>query len=122
MLDQNDMKNVFYGTNSMRDLYDGCCYGTHAEMDLVRRLNKFKPSRKTTIDIIVINITKEGKLKNSKPCEKCIECMVDFCKKTKYHIRHIYYSKIDGTIGKTSLKSLHMEKNKFVSTRFRNKK
>lgn len=91
-------------------------------MDLIRKLRKIKTGRTITIDIVVINITKDGKLKNSKPCSKCIECMINFCKEGNYYIRNIYYSKTDETIEKTSLKKLYAEEIKFISTRFRPKK
>src|SRR5437868_4678896 len=92
------------GINTSRNLYAGCEYGAHAEMDLIKKIKyKIKTGQITkNFDIIVINVSRQHYLKNSKPCLNCINQMINFNKKSKYKIKHIYYSNSNGDIQKTS--------------------
>lgn len=117
---QSTVKNVIIGENSFRELYDGCCYGRHAEMDVIKklfRLNKIKTKRDITL--IVIRIDKEGNLCNSHPCKKCTEFMTNISNQRKHNIKDIYYSNNEGNIVYTRLSKLEDINNKHISKRFR---
>ena len=93
-------KKMFTGSNSLRNSYNGecICYSTHAEMDVLYKILKQQKTKvKNIIDlsnyiIIVIRFGKDGNLKNSRPCNHCLETM------TKYRIKKILYSNDDGII------------------------
>lgn len=80
---------------------------------------KQNKKKKQNINFIVINITKNGNIKNSKPCFKCIEYMMMLDEYTNYKINYVYYSSQDNIIKKVKLKDLDMEENKHVSSRFK---
>lgn len=94
------------GTNSTRELYSGCTYGCHAEMDVLSKYDKVKSkSKRVPADIIVIRINRSGEMTNSRPCGKCIKYMAN----SKCKIRHIYYSFDATTIIRTTIKELLSE-------------
>lgn len=104
----------------MRNLYDGCCYGRHAEMDAIKKLcknNKIKLKRHLTL--IVIRLDNEGNLRNSTPCNKCIDYIQQFNNKRQHKIKHIYYSNADGNIEFSTINKLDTNNNKHKSKRFR---
>jgi len=86
-------------------------HGIHAEHDAIIGL---KPLRKKkhfqNVNMLVIRISKNNKLQNSKPCANCIETMKILPEKKGYHIKNIYYSNEKGDIVKSSLKNLETEK------------
>ena len=92
-------KVVFRGHNHLRNSYNGecICFSTHAEMDVLQRVLKKNLLRpfKDIIDlsdhvIIVVRVGRDGLLKNSRPCNQCLETM------TKYRIKKILYSTDSG--------------------------
>lgn len=103
-----------YGENTDREKWNGCRYGLHAEMASILKLRKRK--RITNIDMIVLRLGKHDTLKNSKPCQKCIETM---SKIVGFKINRVYYSTGLNTIAMVKLSELRDQKNKHVSTRFR---
>lgn len=104
----------------MRDLYDGCCYGRHAEMEVIRKLYKNnKLKRKRNITLIVIRIDRDGNLKNSKPCKKCIDYMTRANSRRIHKIVNICYSDDQGNIEMTTLNKLRIAGVKHLSKRFR---
>ena len=68
-------KKRLIGENSTREAYSGCCYNSHAEMDAIRKLPPVYDNKKHNISLIVVRVQKNGCLKNSTPCFKCIEHM-----------------------------------------------
>jgi deoxycytidylate deaminase len=62
----------------------------HAEVDAICNLNKKSPLE--GLDIIIIRINKSNVLRNSRPCNACIE------KLRKKGIRRAYYSDENGAI------------------------
>ena len=62
----------------------------HAEINVFEKLPKTKKFH--GMDILVIRINKNHVLKNSRPCNQCIEKLL------KLGIRKVYYSTDDGTI------------------------
>lgn len=113
-------KNVPNGENSDRQVYDGACYNEHAEINALSKLIRTKISNRklVTVDLLVIRTDKNFLLKNSKPCQKCIEHMMQL-PKYGYRMRYIYYSNNEGTITKTNFTNLYHDSNNHVSRRFR---
>jgi len=104
-------KPLFVGSNHLRSTYNGecICFSTHAEMDVLHKVLKCYTQQpfKDVIDlksysIVVVRFGKDGNLKNSRPCNQCLEIMV------KYRIKKICYSTDNGDI--VSEKPINMEK------------
>jgi deoxycytidylate deaminase len=105
-------KVLCHGSNNLRNSYNGecICYSTHAEMDVLYKLLRKYKSRpfKDTLDlsdctIVVLRLSRDGSIKNSRPCNQCLDTMV------RYRIKKILYSTDTGTF--TSEKPESMEKN-----------
>lgn len=88
-------------------------------MDAIKHLPPLnsKGNRKI-INLVVIRVNLQGKLKNSKPCFKCIEHMARI---SSYKLKNVYYSDDEGNILMTKFKNLLDDENKHVSKRFRNR-
>ena len=88
-------KKLFIGSNHLRNSYNGkcVCYSTHAEMDVIHKarriVNEFDLSNCV---IAVVRFGKDGSLRNSRPCNHCLDSMI------KFRIKKIMYSTDDGTI------------------------
>lgn len=111
------------GENSTKELWHGCCYYIHAEMDA---LNKFCNIRKIynikKVSILVIRVGNDGLLKNSRPCSKCLWFMKYQSERQGIKIKNIYYSLTDGTINVVKYSDLVNDHDYHVSRRFRNTK
>jgi tRNA(Arg) A34 adenosine deaminase TadA len=98
------------GHNHLRNSYNGecICFSTHAEMDVLYKVLKrckLQPF-KDIIDlsnyvIIVVRVSREGIIKNSRPCNQCLKTM------EMYRIKKVVYSTDDGY---KSEKPEHMER------------
>jgi len=73
--------------------------------------------KKVKIDILVVRVDKTGKLKNSKPCFKCIEYMLKYLPTKNYVLKNVYYSEQEGIIKKSLQQLVNSEKH--VSKRHR---
>jgi hypothetical protein len=86
---------ITYGENSMRRSSSGLP-STHAEMDGLRRIkthHSLNPKRnKDCYDIIVIRLSKSGKLGISRPCYHCLKSLKD----SNINIKYVYYSSGNG--------------------------
>lgn len=114
--------NGGYGINSDRELWKGCCYGQHAEMNILNNIRKMKRSivkstimKRQKINIIVLRVNGKGQLSNSRPCFKCLEYMSRLRGIT---IKNIYYSDSNDTITIAKFKDLYCG-TKHYSKRFR---
>ena len=107
-------KVLYHGSNHLRNCFNGecICFSTHAEMDVLHKVLKrckIQPF-KDIIDlsdyvIVVVRISREGLIKNSRPCNHCLETMI------KYRIKKILYSNDLGTFENekpTNMEMLHM--------------
>lgn len=97
---------IFYGENSLRQIYN-IPISTHAEMDVLRKINKSNSKIKKTdlFNIIVIKVSPAtGKLGSSRPCYHCIKKMLTCPFSPK--IKNVYYSTSDGSIFKEKLKDM----------------
>ena len=84
--------------------------GVHAEHDAINRLKPLQRNKHLqNINILVIRLSKNNKIQNSKPCTNCIKNMKLLPEKKGYKIRNIYYSDDNGEIVKSSLKNLENE-------------
>jgi deoxycytidylate deaminase len=86
-------KRMCTGYNHLRNCYNGncTCYSTHAEMDVIHKALK-NNIELNNCTIAVIRFGRDGLLKNSRPCNHCLDTM-------KFHrIKKIMYSTDDGTI------------------------
>jgi deoxycytidylate deaminase len=86
-------KKLYIGSNHLRNSYNGkcICYSTHAEMDVIYKAlrNNLDLNNCT---IAVVRFGKDGSLKNSRPCNHCLNSMI------QHRIKKIMYSTDDGTI------------------------
>jgi cytidine deaminase len=98
-----------YGFNMMGDI-SGNQPGVHAEHDAINGLRPLRRKKHLqNVNILVIRVSKNNKLQNSKPCANCIETMKVLPQKKGYRIRNIYYSNENGEITKSSLQNLEKE-------------
>ena len=102
------------GYNSSTEPFNGCRFSTHAEMSALMHLkrskfgkNKYWNKGKISVDLVVLCITKTGKLRMSKPCEHCIKKLIE-C--TNIKINYVYYSNRDSLITKIRFNKLIITK------------
>ena len=114
------MKKLAIGINSNREVWHGCCYGLHAEVDAIKHLKprkgKGRNIKKKNINLLVIRVNKNGNLKNSKPCIKCLFHMSNV---KYYKIKYVYYSNNEGQLIEEKLSDLLSSEEKHISSRFR---
>lgn len=87
-------------------------------MDAIRKLPPTNGNRKILIDLIVIRVAKNGSLKSSHPCSKCLLHLHNLCLKTNYKLKYIYYSDENGQINKVKFTKLLLSE-EYISSRFR---
>jgi len=98
-----------FGFNMMGDIH-GNQPGVHAEHDAINRLKPLKRKKHLqNIHILVIRLSKNNKIQNSKPCANCIENMKTLPEKKGYKLKNIYYSDDNGNIVKSNLRNLENE-------------
>ena len=88
-------KKLCTGSNHLRNSYNNkcVCFSTHAEMDVIHKvIRTYDELHLHNCTIAVVRFGKDGMLKNSRPCNHCLQCMI------KYRIKKIMYSTDDGTI------------------------
>jgi cytidine deaminase len=84
--------------------------GIHAESDAISKLIPLRNKKRLkSVNLLVIRVSTKNKIQSSKPCNICIEMMINLPPKLGYKIQHVYYSNADGNIIKTNLKSLDAE-------------
>ena len=104
------------GINTPREVWNGCGYGYHAEVAAKKNLPLNYSNNKKTLNLLVIRINKNGDLKNSKPCFKCITHLNRI---PGYKINKIYYSNENGQIIESKFNDLYFEDNKYISRGFK---
>ena len=106
-------KKIYIGCNHLRNSYNNecICYSTHAEMDVLHKvlktccLSPFKDDVDLSSYIIaVVRFGKDGNLRNSRPCNHCLNTMI------KYRIKKIIYSTDDGIMSEkpSSMEQCHV--------------
>ena len=111
---------MFYGINHVKPKYtvNG---SVHAENDVMRKLPVNKKRLVKKINMIVIQINKDGELRNSKPCVDCIARMKKIMIKKNYEIKYVYFSNNNGIITKMTFDALEKDEIFHVSKYMRNK-
>ena len=86
-------KKMYTGSNNLRNSYNNrcTCYSTHAEMDVIHKALRGTSDLSNCV-IAVIRMGRDNLLKNSRPCNHCLDTM------KFYRIKKIMYSTDDGTI------------------------
>ena len=108
------------GQNDINEAYNGCMYGVHAEMNALFKLPPLNRQKtRIRLNIVVVRIDGQGRLKDSKPCAKCIKHMNRLPFATCYRIDRVYYSSKDGSIVKSNLSTLNDDNNKYITSGFR---
>lgn len=111
------------GFNDTKDARRGCEYGIHAEMDVLgkfsrifsRKRNYKNMKRIITRNLLVIRIDRNGNLKESRPCCKCLEILYT---SRSCRIQYVYYSTSDGTIVREKFRDLYEKRNEYHTRRF----
>ena len=88
-------KKLYTGSNHLRNSYNNkcVCYSTHAEIDVIHKsLRILHEINLSDCVIAVVRFGKDGSLKNSRPCNHCLNTM------KFYRIKKVMYSTDDGTI------------------------
>lgn len=98
-----------YGVNKYADV-EGIKPTIHAEQDTINKLPCL-PKKKSymNVNILIIRISKTGKLGISKPCDKCIRAMKMLPERKGYKIQNVYYTDNNGNIVHTNLRKLESE-------------
>ena len=74
----------------------------HAEVDALKRTNKWISIGKEKFNMLVIRLSKTGHVGESRPCYHCILHLQKYCNNIKF----IYYSTCDGKIVRERLDSM----------------
>ena len=78
------------GNNHLRNSYNNrcVCFSTHAEMDVIYKVLKNSGTKKqlNKYTVVVVRVGRNGTIKNSRPCNQCLELM------TRYNIKKVVYS------------------------------
>ena len=90
---------IAVGENSDKCRYNNDKIKVHAEIDAVNKMTYLIKSNKIknrkSFDLVVIRISRGGKLSESAPCFHCTQ---ELSKLTLFTINNLYYSRADGTI------------------------
>jgi cytidine deaminase len=97
-------------------------FSYHAENQVLGKLTANKKSKPKNIDLLVIRVTRNGEIANSKPCIKCLQDMTKLPFTKGYRVKNIYYSNTNGKIIKKSLNTLMYDDEIHVSRFYREKK
>jgi hypothetical protein len=107
---------IIIGENSSKRLGNTPIY-THAEMDVIRKMYNNKTfntnKRIDKFDVLVIRVSKIGKLGSSRPCYHCISGMMST---PIVKINYVYYSTNDGIIVREKLDRMLESELTIVST------
>ena len=109
------MKNMISSAYNKLRASTSTLHGTlHAEVLATKKLPYIhnNKKRKKKVNLLVIKVTKSGKLANSKPCFHCIKYLN---KMSSYQICNVYYSTHNQTIVKIPFSELLKMDNHYIS-------
>lgn len=92
----------------------GICMTNHAEINCLRNFRKIK-DKPDRLDMVVIRLSKSGKLGESRPCYHCLKSLA----KSGYNIRYVYYSTSDQKIKREKFTDMINKPNTHISSGFR---
>lgn len=110
-----------YGMNKYMDI-EGVRPSIHAEHNAIDKLPCLRRNRNpVNINLLVVRMSRTGKLGSSKPCINCIQTMTTLPLKKGYKIQYVYYSDRDGNIIETTIRKLEAEEYPHISGYWKNK-
>jgi hypothetical protein len=108
------------GENSARCAYSCIPISTHAEIDALLKLKSYymrtKQKRPLRMNLLVVRITKTGKLNNAEPCH---HCMLQLIRANFVNIQNLYYTNSSGTITCRKFTDVIDNPNTFISSGYR---
>lgn len=114
----NSNNIISYGINKYN-----YTFSIHAEYDAIKNLPTVQiKKKKISIDLYVGKFSINGNYLMSKPCDRCINNMINILPDRGYKIINIFYTNIDGTIIKTNLTDLNLEPHYYTKANRRFKK
>lgn len=93
-----------------------CLKCIHAEENAIKRFlrdndlynnissRKGKKNKKIKVDLLVVRVSENGQLKNSKPCRNCVEMIFGM---KRINVDNVYYSNVNGEIVCEKFKNLY---------------
>lgn len=115
-------KNVAIGMNSSRKLHQGAIDTRHAEIDAMLKLpSKRRGAKLTKISLVVIRVSTNGELRNSRPCVHCLK-RLQYLYIFGYNLCNVYYSDANGDIIREKYEDLLRSEQQHVSRGNRNGK
>lgn len=95
-------------------------------MDSLKKLLNYhrgiKPFKCPKYDLVVIRVSKTGKLGSSRPCFHCLSSLEMACQKYNFMIGNVFYSTTDGNIIKEHFADMRNSEKTYVSSGNRKKK
>lgn len=103
---------IAFGFNNERP---GSLISIHAEVDALNKLKKKPAIKNKHYDLLVVRLTKTNILGESRPCQHCIQSLLQ----SGIKIRNVYYSTKNGTIACETLKTMIDSDLTYISTGYR---
>lgn len=95
------MKKLVKGYNSMTASNSPLFLSLHAEISACKRLARIATKlklRMSRADLIVLRVSRDGKMGSSRPCYHCIKQLDKYTRMLNFKLRYVYYSNSDGKI------------------------
>jgi hypothetical protein len=100
-LTDNDRTSSLYGCNFI--IEGKSSNNIHAEISALKKIKRPRGNKRTKANLLVIQTSKSGLLRLSKPCK---ECAWKLYNNAVYKIKYVYYSEFDGSITKIRFNKL----------------
>lgn len=111
---------MIIGMNSSEYAYSWIPISTHAEIDALQKLKNFysrtKQRHSMKMNLLVVRISKTGKLNNACPCH---HCMLQLIRANFVNIKNLYYSTSDGVIVCKKFNDMRDSPPTFISSGYR---
>ena len=106
------------GENSPNSAYCWIPISTHAEIDALKKIKAIysRDRRILKLNLLIIRITKTGKIGCAKPC---FHCMKQLCAATFVNIKKVYYSDQAGEIICEKFSALAESKDHYISSGYK---
>ena len=89
----------------------------HAEVNVMNKLKMTPPHivniERTVFDMLVVRISRIGKLGSSRPCYHCLRHLAA---NNNVRIRYVYYSNHDGTVSREKFEDMVQSKERHISS------
>lgn len=108
--------------SSSRKAYCYIPISTHAEVDALRKLKyyckRYSANKRLHFDLLVIRVTKTGKLSMARPCYHCIQQLMQA---SFVNIQQVYYTDTDGVLQREKFADMLHSKKTYVSSGYRHR-